>query len=56
MDENKNSHRKITMTYTQTTCKSRISLRAGKNEERLAQVGALVSGIEKSATELKQQK
>ena len=29
MDENKNSHRKITMTHTQTTFKNRIALHAG---------------------------
>ena len=30
IDENKNSHRKITMTHTQTTYIDRIALRAGK--------------------------
>ena len=30
MDENKNSHRKITMIHTQTTSPSHIALRAGK--------------------------
>ena len=31
-DENKNSHRKITMTHTETTCLNRIALRAGKKK------------------------
>ena len=44
IDENKNSHRKITMTHTQTTYINRIALRGGKKV------------FEKSATELKQQK
>ena len=56
MDENKNSHRKITMTHTQTTYINRIALRAGKKGTRPAEVGALASVFEKSATELKQQK
>ena len=56
MDENKNSHRKITITHIQTTFKNRIVLRAGKKEARPAEVGALASVFEKSATELKQQK
>ena len=56
MDENKNSHRKITMTHTQTTCINRIALRVGKKEVRPAEVGALASVFEKSATEFKQQK
>ena len=30
VDENKNSHRKITMTHTQTTCPNRIALHTGK--------------------------
>ena len=30
IDENKNSHRKITMTHTQTAYINRIALRAGK--------------------------
>ena len=30
IDENKNSHRKITMTHTQTAFTNRIALRAGK--------------------------
>ena len=47
VDENKNSHRKITMTHTQTTYINRIALRAGKKGARPAEVGAL-------ATELKQ--
>ena len=54
VDENKNSHRKITMIHTQTTCPNRIALRAGKKGVRLAEVGALASVFEKSATELKQ--
>ena len=56
VDENKNSHWKITMTNTQTTCPNRIALRAGKKGARPAEVGALASVFEKSATELKQQK
>ena len=56
MDENKNSHRKITMTHTQTTCKNRIALRVGKKGARSAEVGALASVFKKLATELKQQK
>ena len=56
IDENKNSHRKITMTHTQTTYINRIALRAGKKGVRPAKVGALASVFEKSATELKQQK
>ena len=57
MDENKNSHQKITMTHTQTTYINRIALRAGKKKgARSAEVGALVSVSEKSATELKQEK
>ena len=56
MDENKNSHRKITMTHTQTTYINRIALRAGKKGVRPAEVGALASVFEKSVTELKQQK
>ena len=56
MDENKNNHRKITMTHTQTTYINRIALRTGKKGARSAEVGALASVFEKSATELKQQK
>ncbi len=36
IDENKNSHRKITMTRTQTTYINRIALRAGKKGARPA--------------------
>ena len=53
IDENKNSHRKITMTRTQTRSINRIALRAGKKGARPAEVGALASVFEKSATELK---
>ena len=42
------------MTNTQTTCPNRIALRAGKKGTRPAEVGALASVFEKSATELKQ--
>ncbi len=56
IDENKNSHRKITITHTQTTYINRIALRAEKKGARPAEVGALASVFEKSATELKQQK
>ena len=45
--------RKITMTHTWTTYINRIALRAGKKEARSAEVGALASVFEKSATELK---
>ena len=44
------------MTHTQTTYTKRIALRAGKKGARPAEVGALASGFEKSATELKQSK
>ena len=47
------SHRKITMTRTQTRSINRIALRAGKKGARPAEVGALASVFEKSATELK---
>ena len=50
VDENKNSHQKITKTHTQTTCLNHIALRADKKEARPAEVGALT----KPATELKQ--
>ena len=56
MDDNKNSHQKITMTHTQPTCINRITLHTGKKGVRPAAVGALASVFEKSATELKQQK
>ena len=56
IDENKNSHRKITMTHTETTYINRITLREDKKGARPAEVGALASVFEKSATELKQQK
>ena len=52
--ENKNCHRKITMTNTQATYINRIALCAGKKGARPAEVGALASVFEKSATELKQ--
>ena len=55
VDENKNGHRKITMTHTQTTYINRIALRAGKKGACPAGVGALTSVFEKSATDLKQQ-
>ena len=51
-----NSHRKITMTHTQTTYINRIAIRAGKKGARPDEVGAQASVFEKSATELKQQK
>ena len=44
------------MTYTQTTYTNRIALRAGKKGARPAEVGALASVFEKSATELKRSK
>ena len=44
------------MTHTQTTYINCIALRAGKKGARPAEVGALASVFEKSATELKQQK
>ena len=54
--EKKNSHQKITITHTQTTYINRIALRAGKKVARPAEIIALASVFEKSATELKQQK
>ena len=56
MDENKNSHRKITMTHSQTTYINRIALRVGKKGGPSAEVGVLASVSKKSATELKQEK
>ena len=53
IDENINSRRKITMNHTQTTFTNPIALRAGKKGARPAEVGALASVFEKSATELK---
>ena len=50
----KNSHRKITMTHTQTACPNRIALRAGKKKARSVEVGALAPMLEKSTTQLKQ--
>ena len=44
------------MTHTQATYTNRIALRAGKKGARPAEVGALASVFEKSATELKQSK
>ena len=44
------------MTHTQTTYTNRIALRAGKKGARSAEVGALASVFEKSATELKRSK
>ena len=44
------------MTHTQTTYINHIPLRAGKKAARPAEIGALASVFEKSATELKQQK
>ena len=44
------------MTHTQTRYINRIAHRAGKKGARPAEVGALASVFEKSATELKQQK
>ena len=56
IDENKNSHRKITMTHTQTTYINRIPLRPGKKGARPAEIGALAPVFKKSVTEYKQQK
>ena len=53
IDENKNSHQKITNTYTQTTCPNCITLHAGKKGVRPAEVGDPVSIFEKSTTKLK---
>ena len=44
------------MTHTQTTYTNRIALHAGKKGARPAEVGALASVFEKSATELKRPK
>ena len=54
IDENKNSHQKITMTHIQTTSPNHIALHVDKKAVRPAEVGALDSVFEKSATELKQ--
>ena len=54
IDENKNSHQKITMTHTQTTCPNCITLHVDKKGVRPAEVGALASVFEKSVTEFKQ--
>ena len=56
IDENKNSHRKITMAHTQTTYINRLALHASKKRTRPAEVRALASVFKKSATELQQQK
>ena len=56
IEENKNSHWKITMTHTPTTNTNHIALRMGKKGGHPAEVRALASVFEKSATELKQQK
>ena len=56
IDENKKSHRKITMTHSQTTYINRIALRAVKKGARPAEIGALTLVFEKSATELKRPK
>ena len=53
IDENKNSHRNITMTYTQITYSNRITLHAGKKRAHPLEVGSLASEFEKSDTELK---
>ena len=53
IDENENSHWKITMIHTQTTCPNHIALYAGKKGVYPAEVGALAPVFEKSATELK---
>ena len=42
------------MTHTQITCPNRVALCAGKKGARFAEVGALASVFEKSATKLKQ--
>ena len=47
---------KTAMTHTQTTYTNRIALRAGKKGAHPAEVGALASVFEKSATELKRPK
>ena len=41
------------MTHTQATSSNRIALRAGKKRARPAEIGALASVFEKSATKLK---
>ena len=41
------------MTHTQTTCRNRITLGVGKTGAHPAEVGALTSVFQKSATELK---
>ena len=52
-DENKNIHRKITMSHAQTTCTNRIALHMDKKEACPAEIGALDLEFEKPATELK---
>ena len=44
----------MAITHTQTTYINRIALHAGKKGAHPAEVGALASVFEKSATELKQ--
>ena len=56
INKNKNSHRKITVTHTQNAYINRITLRAGKKDAHPAEVRALAAMIEKSVTELIQQK
>ena len=51
IDENKNSHRKIIMTYTQITCPNGIAHHVGKKGARPAEFGALAFVLEKSAAE-----
>ena len=53
MDENKNSHRKITMSHTQTNRLNSIALCACKKETHPDEIGALAKVFEKSATDLK---
>ena len=54
VDENKSNHQKVTMTHTQTTCPNCIAFHTGKKGACPAEVGALASVFEKSATELKE--
>ena len=53
IDKNKNSHRKITMTHTLTTCQTASLFVWVKKEARPAEIGALASVFKKSATVLK---
>ena len=52
----KQSYEKITMAHTQTICPNCTAHRTSKKATHPAEVGALASVFEKSATELKKKK